>query len=83
MRSVSRKNPGREAPATERQLAVEEHHVAGLGGVGGSPSERRHGVSPIGQAGGATVRSLTQFPWKPNGTRWGSGTCATYPRSKS
>ena len=29
-----------------------------------------------GQVGG-TVRSLTQLPWKPNGTRWGSGTWAT------
>ena len=26
---------------------------------------------------GATERSLTQLPWKPNGTRWGSGTRAT------
>ena len=32
--------------------------------------------APIGQAGG-TLRSLTQLPWKPNGTRWGRGTWAT------
>jgi 4-amino-4-deoxychorismate lyase len=32
---------------------------------------------PEGRQPGGTLRSLTQLPWNPNGTRWGSGTWAT------
>jgi hypothetical protein len=53
----------------------ESHRGSSRSGAGEQPAIDTE-ASPDRQ-NGATERSLTQLPWNPNGTRWGSGTRAT------